>query len=84
MIRRFILWLAREEIAKARAEEKVLAAIVKQNGAVELQTAYLRGYAEGSDDTCNSIEAAILARTGGKADLATLADVQESKKGRTH
>lgn len=85
MIRRLIRWLARKEIQQAGEAGEVVGRLA---GALvlrlETQTAYLKGYHEGGDQAYDEIESAIHARTGGRAEVATIGDVEMAKKRRTH
>lgn len=87
MIRRLIRWLARNEIADAKAEvaaRMLNGAIEESMQKFERQAHYLKGFTEGSDRAFDAVETAVRERMGGSTDLVMPEDIRRAKRGLVH
>jgi signal transduction histidine kinase len=84
VIRKFLRWLCRQEIADACAEMAMQAVSAEAMREMREKIAHLRGMTEGSQAAFDAVEKAILERTGGLQDLVCMDDVARAKKGILH
>lgn len=71
MIKRFLLWLARNEIADAVARERRECTL---GSLLQAQANFLSGHNAGFEDALKEVEAAVRERMGGGVDLVTPED----------
>jgi signal transduction histidine kinase len=84
VIKRFLRWLCRQEIADACAEMAMQSIAAEAMREMREKVAHLRGMTEGSQAAFDAVEKAILERTGGLQDLVNMDDVRRAKKGMVH
>lgn len=79
--RRFIRWLARDEIMLVRAEEK---AVAEMSAHFERRASYAEGQQVGRQEMYDHIDEAVRERMGGAIDFVNPEDLARAKKGLLH
>lgn len=84
MIRRLVRWIARAEIAQAKAEVAANMLGDAMKCYVSATEQYLKGLVDGERAVLDAIEKAVRERNGGATDTVTEGDIAQARKGLLH